>query len=81
MNAAGPPLKWQTYDVELIMPKFDPGNGKKLSNGWFTVWLNGIQVHNKLEMDFNFKEVSIGLQDHINTIQFRNIWLKENSVN
>jgi len=75
VNAAGPPLVWQTYDVELIMPKFDKDNGNKVSKGMMTVWLNGILIHNKLEMDFNSKEVSVGLQDHINAIQFRNIWL------
>jgi hypothetical protein len=76
VNAAGPPLVWQTYDVDLIMPKFDQNSGKKLSKGMLTVWLNGVLIHNKLEMDFDTTEVSIGLQDHINALQFRNIWVK-----
>jgi hypothetical protein len=41
-----------------------------------TIWLNGILIHHKLEMDFNAKEVSVGIQDHINAIQFRNNWLE-----
>ena len=77
VNAAGPPLVWQTYDVDLVMPGFDQNSGKKLSKGMLTVWLNGILIHNKLEMDFDSTQVSIGLQDHINALQFRNIWVKQ----
>ena len=76
VNAAAPPLQWQTYDVDLTMPRFD-ANGIKLSNAILTVRLNGIIIHNHLEIDSNAKKVSIGLQDHINRLQYRNIWVLE----
>jgi len=76
VNAAGPPLQWQTFDVELLLPKFDD-SGKKISNALLTVWLNGILIHNKLEIETDESKVKIGLQDHINCLQYRNIWVKE----
>jgi len=69
VDAAGPPLAWQTYDVEIELP----GNGKAV----MTVLLNGRIVHNRMVVDCGAKELTIGLQDHINPMQFRNIWMEE----
>jgi hypothetical protein len=77
VNAAAQPLQWQTYDVELIMPKYDSVSKKKISDAIITVWLNGIVIHNKTEIESNAKNVSVGLQDHQNIIEFRNIWVEE----
>ncbi|WP_347840186.1 DUF1080 domain-containing protein [uncultured Draconibacterium sp.] len=77
VNAAGPPLLWQTYDVELKMPRFN-ADGEKLSEAILTVRLNGKIIHNQLEMESDAAKVSIGLQDHINCLQYRNIWVLEN---
>ena len=71
VNAAGPPLQWQTYDVELVMPDEKGGMCE------LTVRLNGRIIHNKMELPVNRDKVTIQLQDHINRIQFRNIWLVE----
>jgi hypothetical protein len=76
VNAAAPPLQWQTYDVDLILPRFN-ADGEKLSNAILTVRLNGIVIHNNLEIESNAAKVSIGLQDHINRLQYRNIWVLE----
>jgi hypothetical protein len=48
-------------------------NGKAV----VTVQLNGRILHHQMEMPCGAKELSIGLQDHINILQFRNIWLVE----
>lgn len=71
VNAAGPPLAWQTYDVELDLP--GEGGGTAI----LTVRLNGRLIHNKLDLPCPNPKVSILLQDHTNPIQFRNIWLVE----
>jgi hypothetical protein len=76
VNAAAPPLQWQTYDVDLTLPRFN-ADGKKLSNAILTVRLNGIIIHNHLEVESNAAKVTIGLQDHINRLQYRNIWVVE----
>ena len=76
VNAAGPPLYWQTYDVDLTLPRFN-ADGEKLSEAILTVRLNGRIIHNQLEIKSNAAKVSIGLQDHINCLQYRNIWVVE----
>jgi hypothetical protein len=76
VNAAAPPIQWQTYDVDLTLPRFN-ADGEKLSNAILTVRLNGIVIHNQLEIESNAAKVSIGLQDHINRLQYRNIWVLE----
>jgi hypothetical protein len=69
VDAAGPPLEWQAYDVDIDLQV----NGKAV----VTVQLNGRILHHQMEMPCGAKELSIGLQDHINILQFRNIWLVE----
>jgi hypothetical protein len=69
VDAAGPPLEWQAYDVDIDLQ----ANGKAV----VTVQLNGRILHHQMEMPCAAKELSIGLQDHINILQFRNIWLVE----
>ncbi len=71
VDAAGPPLEWQSYDVDLELPE-TPG-GKAI----LTVYLNGRILHNRMELPAQEKRVRILLQDHTNPLQFRNIWLVE----
>ena len=71
VNAAAPPLQWQTYDVEVDFP--DNGSGDAV----FTVKLNGHVVQNKIAIPFKTADAAIRLQDHNNPIQFRNIWVLE----
>ena len=69
VDAAGPPLEWQTYDVEIDL--------LEKNKAIVTVLLNGRTLHHKVEVKCAAKELSIGLQDHINILQYRNIWLVE----
>jgi len=88
VNAARPPMEWQTYDVTYRAPRFE--NGKLTENARMTVRLNGILVHRNEELIHQTahrqaeralpapkKAMPIELQDHSNRIQFRNIWVKE----
>lgn len=77
VNAAGPPLQWQTYDVEIELPS----KAEQNQNALVTVYLNGHKIHNKTALPYHSKNgVSIGLQDHINALQYRNIWVKYESI-
>ena len=71
VDAAGPPLEWQAYDVTLEMPK----EGSDMAI--MTVLLNGKILHHKMEIKASSKKTRLNLQDHINPIQFRNIWVLE----
>ena len=89
VNAARPPVQWQTYDIEYRAPKYD-ANGTLTANPVMTVYHNGVLIHKAQEMGWltGWKEkdrlkpppkdpLPIRLQGHSNYVQFRNIWLEE----
>jgi hypothetical protein len=86
LNMCLPPLAWQTYDVEFTAAKFD-ASGKRTAWPRITVRLNGVVIHEQLELAKDFTtsaplstpltspEGPIHLQQHDNPVVFRNIWL------
>lgn len=85
VNMCLPPLTWQTYDVEFTNAVADE-NGKKTKNAFATVKLNGVVIHDNLEINGktggsrNAPEGTPGpikLQGHGNPLQFRNVWIVE----
>jgi hypothetical protein len=80
-NVGYPAGLWQTYDITVRAPRFDAG-GQKTANARLTVSLNGIVVHDDVEVPkptAGGKEGPAGpiiLQDHGNPVQFRNIWVR-----
>ena len=88
VNAARPPLQWQTYDVEYKAARFK--DGKLVKRPRITVRHNGVLIHNDQELFHATQHLEanrtnlppqepgpIMLQDHSNRIQFRNIWVEE----
>ena len=88
VNAARPPMQWQTYDVKYRAPRYK--DGKLVENARISVDLNGTTVQKDEEIihgtEYEEKNRwktppsepgSIELQDHSNRIQFRNIWIQE----
>ncbi|MFO0880278.1 MAG: DUF1080 domain-containing protein [Gemmataceae bacterium] len=84
VNACFPPLTWQTYDIDFTAAKRDPETGKKIKNARITVKLNGIVVHDNVEITGpsggarNEPEGTPGalqFQGHGNILQFRNVWI------
>lgn len=85
VNAARPPMEWQTYDIIYKASVWK--DGKKISPPRITVRLNGVLIHNDVEIPHvtahafasRFNEPQgdgpIRLQDHGNAIQYRNIWI------
>lgn len=86
LNMCLPPLTWQTYDVDFAAAKFD-AEGKRTAWARITVRLNGVLVHEDLELNKDFTtsapittplanpEGPVFLQDHQNPVVFRNIWI------
>ncbi|MSQ96188.1 MAG: DUF1080 domain-containing protein [Gemmataceae bacterium] len=83
VNMCLPPLQWQTYDVDFTNAVRDD-TGKKIKNSRLTVKLNGVVIHDNVEL----KGVTGGarmepegtpgllrLQGHGNPLQFKNIWV------
>jgi len=85
VNAARPPMEWQTYDIEYTASVWK--DGKKVSSPRIDVRLNGVLIHHDEEIPHvtahafaaRFVEPKgdgpIRLQDHGHAIQYRNIWL------
>jgi hypothetical protein len=86
LNMCLPPLTWQTYDVEFTAANFD-ASGKRTAWPRITVRLNGVVIHDQVELAKDFTtsaplstplispEGPIHLQQHDNPVVFRNIWL------
>ncbi len=82
-NMCLPPLQWQTYDIDFTAPKFDE-NGKKIENARLTARLNGVIIHDDLELPNHTPggivkgegpEGPLFLQDHGDPVRFRNVWV------
>jgi hypothetical protein len=86
VNASRKPGQWQTFDIVFTAPKFD---GDKLAEpAYFTVYWNGILVHNHVASlgSTRHREVAIYdshdttgpilLQQHGSAVRFRNIWVR-----
>ena len=82
VNTCFPPLVWQTYDVVFTAPRW-AADGVKLRSARVSVWMNGVKVHNNVELADKTGAgkpeepvlLPIRLQDHHNPVRFRNIWL------
>lgn len=75
------PGVWQHYAIDFTAPRFDD-EGKATSSPFISVWHNGTQIHDKVELtgptgSANGSEMkdmgSIMLQDHGNKVRFRNV--------
>jgi hypothetical protein len=82
VNLCLPPLVWQTYDVAFTAPRWASDN-TKLANARASVWHNGVQIQNDVELE---NKTGAGkpeepmplptyLQDHGNPVRFRNVWI------
>jgi hypothetical protein len=71
LNMALPPLAWQTYDVDY---QLGTAGGKPS----YHIVLNGVVVHERVELGAPLtKPGNLRLQDHLNNVLYRNIWVQE----
>ncbi|MEO8109068.1 MAG: DUF1080 domain-containing protein [Ginsengibacter sp.] len=88
VNVCRPPGEWQTYDIIFIAPQFYADSTLK-SAARMTVFQNGILIQNNVELwgpmqfvgvpkyEMHGAKEPLLLQDHHNTVSFRNIWIRE----
>lgn len=76
VNAALPPLTWQSYDCY-----YTPGTGNTAT---MTVYLNGVLVQDKTQVpiitEAGFAGTSLYLQNHGNEVIYSNIWAVPNAT-
>lgn len=83
INMTFPPLSWQTYDITFKAAEFE--GGKKTKNARITVKLNGVVVHDDVEITAKTgagqaeaaEPRPILFQDHGDPVVFRNVWILE----
>ncbi|MBK1783730.1 DUF1080 domain-containing protein [Prauserella sp. ASG 168] len=86
VNAATPPLTWQTYDIEFTAARFD-GAGEKVADARVSLWWNGQLVHDDVAIDGKTgsgraegpEPGAIRLQDHGDpgeNPRFRSVWIE-----
>jgi hypothetical protein len=87
--ALKPGAEWQTLDVDFRAPRLD-ASGKISENARATVLLNGIKIHDNVELGprkgaaKRLGDASTGpvmLQEHGTAYEFRNIWIVQHSKN
>ena len=88
VNATRPPQTWNTYDIVFNGPRFD-AEGKVLKPAYVTIFHNGVLTQNHTELTGDTPHQRVGkytkhgektditLQDHGNTMRFRNVWIRE----
>ncbi len=84
VNAALPAEVWQSYDITFHAARWQ--DGKKTANARVTAYLNGVLVQKDTEIpgptrssmipDESPASGPIALQDHLNPVQFRLVWIK-----
>lgn len=87
VNAARKPGEWQSFDIVFTAPQFD--GDKLVKPAYFTVYWNGVLVHNHTASlgPMKYREVAtydskettgpILLQQHGSAVLFRNIWVRD----
>lgn len=88
VNACRPPGEWQTYDVIFTAPRFNNDSTLK-SAARITVFQNGVLIQNNFSLwggteyigipvyKMHPEKLPLALQDHGNTVRYRNIWIRE----
>ena len=88
VNASRAPGEWQSYDIIFMTPRFSE-KGSLVSPARITVFHNGVLVQNSVELlgtttyigashyTPHPEKMPLALQDHGDSVQFRNIWIRE----
>jgi hypothetical protein len=88
VNVCRGPGEWQTYDVIFTAPRFNVDSTIK-SPATITVLQNGVLIQNNVSLWGGTEYIGIPtykmhsnkepliLQDHGNTVKYRNIWIRE----
>lgn len=76
VNVCRKPGEWQSYDIALEQPRYDAQH-KLIRNCTLTVIHNGVLVQDRVDLGGGNTKGQLSLQDHLNPVRYRNIWVQE----
>jgi mono/diheme cytochrome c family protein len=76
VNVCRKPGEWQTYDITIQVARLD-AQKKVLEPTRVTVIHNGVLIQNAVPLENNRQTFTLALQDHLNPVRFRNVWLRK----
>jgi cytochrome c len=80
VNVSRKPGEWQTYDIVIQLARLDE-TGAVTQPLRLTVFHNGVLVQHASELKSTAKEWGLALQDHLNPVRYRNIWIRPVTYN
>jgi hypothetical protein len=81
VSACHPAEEWNVYEIDFTAPRYE--GAMKVSSARITAWLNGELVQDDTEVDAPTASAVPGepigpqplyLQDHLDTVRYRNLW-------
>lgn len=72
VNASRGPGLWQCYDIHVQRAQVE--KGKVVRPATITVYHNNVLVQDKVPFANPLPSGTLGFQDHLNPVRFRNIW-------
>ncbi len=91
VNVCSPPGEWQCFDIVFKAPRFDK-DGRLVKPARMTVFHNHVLIHHDVVLTGptawkkrppykpHQEKLPLSLQDHGDPVRFRNIWIREISV-
>jgi len=76
VNVSRKPGEWQSYNITLQVARLD-AQKKVIEPARLTVIHNGVLIHNAVALESTRQAFTLALQDHLNPVRFRNVWLRK----
>ena len=75
VNASRKPGEWQSFDIIYTAPR--RVDGKVIAPARLTVLHNGVLIQNNVDIPGDAADYTLMLQDHLNPVRFRNVWVRK----
>jgi hypothetical protein len=75
VNASRKPGEWQSFDMIYTAPRRE--DDKVIAPARLTVLHNGVVIQNNVEIPGDAADYSLMLQDHLNPVRYRNVWVRK----
>jgi hypothetical protein len=78
VNVCRKPGEWQSYDITVQVARLG-ARKEVLEPARITVIHNGVLIQNAVALESTAQTFTLALQDHLNPVRFRDVWLRKTS--